>query len=132
MRARCVAPGFVAVMALTGCGHQPVAQRSSPAAEDAKGHWVLESYDTKRGYTFDKDGVRYEAHCTGYYLSADSGEEVYYSSPTVNIEEGTCSAVLPYLHKPVRLEQGLDTLYYRSDVSSRVRGRFVFAIIAAK
>ena len=89
-------------------------------------------YGTSEGYTFRKNGVRYETHCTGFYLSSDGGEESYYSRPTVNIEESTCSAVLPYLHKPVPLEQGLDTLYYRSNVNARVKGRSEFTIASAK
>ena len=32
-------------------------------------------------------------------------------------DERVAGAVLPYLHKPIPLEQKLDTLYYRSDLN---------------
>jgi|HubBroStandDraft_4_1064222.scaffolds.fasta_scaffold14353_4 hypothetical protein len=61
--------------------------------------WILESYDEQKGYVFRKDGMRYKTHCTRSYLSG-----------TGNLPEATseseCSAVLPYLHKPLPLEQG--------------------------
>lgn len=120
------------VLAQVGCSHQATPQRNSPSAPDNAGQWVLESYDKNKGYTFLKDGVRYQAHCSGYYLSADGDDEVYDSRPTVNIEESTCSAVLPYLRAPLPLEQGLDTLYFRSNLNGRVKGRLEFKITEAR
>jgi hypothetical protein len=130
--ASCKVALFLAVQMLLGCSHEVAPQRNSSTARDDTGQWVLESYDAKEGYTFLRNGVHYQTHCTGYYLSMDGADEVYYSRPSVNIEESSCSTVLPFLRKPVHLEQGLDTLYYRSSVNSRVKGRFEFTITKAK
>ena len=66
---------------------------------DVSGQWILESYDEKKGYVFRKDGIHYKTHCRLSYL---------YEAGNVQpaISENECSAVLPYLHKPLPLEQG--------------------------
>ncbi len=66
---------------------------------DVSGQWILESYDEKKGYVFRKDGVHYKTHCRLSYLY-EAGNVQPASS------ENECSAVLPYLHKPLPLEQG--------------------------
>jgi hypothetical protein len=66
---------------------------------DETGQWFLESYDEKTGYVFRKDGIRYTTHC-----------KVSYLHDAVNVlpaaSESECSAVLPYFHKSLPLEQG--------------------------
>jgi hypothetical protein len=63
------------------------------------GQWFLESYNEKSGYVFRKDGIHYTAHCKISYL-----HEAANVLPAAS--ESECSAVLPYLHKPLPLEQG--------------------------
>lgn len=83
---------FLALI-LAGCstGVKPPAQNA--------GQWILESYDANKGYVFRKDGVRYMTHCRISYLH--DATNVYPAA-----SESECSAVLPYLHKPLPLEQG--------------------------
>lgn len=69
-----------------------------------KGKWILESYDSNKGYVFVKDGVRYEAHCSGFtYADKDN----QYRLGNLATHEWECSQVLAYIHKPVPTVQTL-------------------------
>lgn len=87
--------------------------------------WVLKSYSADRGYTLEKNGVQYEAHCRGAFPPVLSRDGIDLSAGLVPIPpnsavpyqqssepESHCSAVLLYLHKPVPVRQFGDILMY--------------------
>ncbi len=71
----------------------------APAKTKEAEQWYLESYNERTGYVFRKDGIHYTAHCRISYL-----HEAANVLPAAS--ESECSTVLPYLHKPLSLEQG--------------------------
>ncbi len=97
---------------------------------DVSGQWILESYDEKKGYVFRKDGIHYKTHCRLSYLY-EAGNVQPPSS------ENECSAVLPYLHKLLPLEQGprgpdLQILKFTETHEGRTKGwHCEFTIIEA-
>ena len=100
-------------LALAGCSYH-------------RHQWVLESYDAQTGYVFSRAGARYEAQC--YHVSAPVAHVDIGPYPP----EGECSEVLPYLHKPVPLDQiGDDILTFRMTTGS-IDWSYEFEIVKAK
>ena len=85
-----------------GCGHT-----TTVGIDNHPGQWLLVSYSAEKGYAFAKDGVQYEAHCAGF-ISADAINKLppgFILDTNPAVQEGICSAVLPYLHKPAPVKQ---------------------------
>jgi hypothetical protein len=102
-----MSPRLVAILlvigALFGCGHTiPVGIDNHP------NQWVLESYVATKGYTFIKDGIRYQTHCNYAGIERNDGTD----PPGAATQESDCSIILPYLHKPIPLEMGAHELHY--------------------
>jgi hypothetical protein len=127
--------GLLLVMGIAaGCGHT-----ITVGIDNHPGQWVLVSYSAEKGYVFSKDGVQYEAHCAGF-ISADAISKlppgfIFDANPVV--QEGICSAVLPYLHKqaPVKQERpfgGNELALSRAADGSFKEGAWEFVITEAK
>jgi hypothetical protein len=89
---------FIAAMAaslLMGCNHF-IGQKDPP------GQWILESYNSEKGYVFRKDGVRYEAHCGAVIWTKTDGDW----DINEKVSESGCAVILPFLHMIVPLKPG--------------------------
>ncbi len=114
--------GLLMWFAITNVSLPPLLQQKDGINDEHKdppGQWILESYSVVTGYVFRKDGVRYHAHCRGMLeastfkkngLDLSAGLVPIPSGPTQ--PESNCSAILPYLNKPVPLKQfpGVDAV----------------------
>jgi hypothetical protein len=75
-----------------------------------RNQWVLQSYDEKKGYTFVKDGVSYQAHCfaTGHPMLSnnvpDTGSDAMPPDPAFG-NETACTDILIYMRKPTPVKQ---------------------------
>jgi hypothetical protein len=101
------------------------AKGDSHLRKDPPGQWILESYDVQKSYVLRKDGVHYQAHCRGMFnYVAPGGLDLSAGMvpippgatmeplPTPTKPENFCSAILPYLHKPVPFRQSGDVLLF--------------------
>ena len=87
---------------VAGCGHTKTVE-----IDDHSDQWVLENYDSGKGYTFIRGGVQYQTHC----LSAGI-EKNGVVPPMHSTKESDCSIVLSYLHQPIPLEKGAPELHH--------------------
>jgi hypothetical protein len=95
-----------------GCNQSaPEAQKSTPNPQNREqsSQWVLESYDSTKGFTFSKDGLSYLAKCDHiFWKSTGFRQDVH--------DQSECVKLLPYLHKPVPID----------DVSAKINGTLGF------
>jgi hypothetical protein len=80
------------------------------SCDPRRNQWVLQAYDEDKGYTFAKDGVSYQAHCYAMGRPVignnvpDPNPDALPPNPAFGGERD-CTAVLPYLHRPIPIRQ---------------------------
>lgn len=123
---------FVLLASSTAC-NQPASktapQPSSNTNAPQNGQWILESYDSAKGYTFSKDGVTYQTRC---YTISETFGNTSIPSPKFVSDQSQCSGLLLYLHKSTPIfEADDDPRYlnfttteglYRVDIELQIEG----------
>jgi hypothetical protein len=107
---------------LAGCDRVAV-------SKDPPGQWILESYDSEKGYVFRKDGVRYQAHCNAVVWTKASGDW----NINEEVSEGDCATVLPFLHKTLSLAPGgKPDIVHFDKYDPEIKWTYAFKITEAK
>jgi hypothetical protein len=101
-----------------GKGDLPKEVVPDSPTQQQNGQWVLQSYDSAKGYTFNKDGVSYQTKCfriegkvkktddpaglrgLGYVLDGPNRFHMDIK------EQSQCSELLEFIHKPISLTNG--------------------------
>jgi hypothetical protein len=103
---------------LIGCSHS-AREREKPTPI---GQWVLESYDSAKGYTFSKDGVVYQTTCF----------EIKGTRVRDEMQSLCARDLLPYIHKVVPITQNGDSLYFTITYGDGISDKIIFSIVKVK
>lgn len=118
MRGRSI---LLVLIASVGCRSAPKPVDLTPVnavASQPSSQWILESYDSVKGYTFSKDGVSYQTKCFRIEGKVDSTDDpaalrglgyVLDGSSRFHMDiknQSQCNELLNYIHKPVTLTNG--------------------------
>jgi hypothetical protein len=94
-----------------------------------KNQWMLQSYDSAKGYTFVKDGIAYHAHCFAVGRPMlpnnvpDTNPDAMPPDAPIGGESG-CADILPYLGKSVPLRQDGEILLFTEPQSQNFKLEF--------
>jgi hypothetical protein len=110
---------LITAILIVGCNHSSLSDVPSPhgtTKPQQSGQWVLESYDSTKGYTFSKDGVSYLTKCDRIAWMHQAGVSDPNGLQMDVRNQSQCVELLPYLHKPVLLGDSSEnyngTLYF--------------------
>jgi hypothetical protein len=89
-------------VSLLGCS-RPTLKASSEPSQQKNSQWILESYDSVKGFTFSKDGVSYLTKCSRIVWVHQPGISNPNGFQMDVYDQNQCVELLPYLHKVVPL-----------------------------
>jgi hypothetical protein len=97
---------LVLLVFLAACS-QPSPKADPPAVSNTaptqSGQWILQNYDSDKGYTFRRDGVSYQTRCD-HVFHKGTGIRQDASDQTL------CVRVLPYLHKTIPIDNASENI----------------------
>jgi hypothetical protein len=93
-------------VSLASCNHSVPNSTASPSSnprQQQNGQWVLESYDSTKGFTFSKNGVLYVTKCDHIsWKISNYRADIQYQSQ--------CTMILSYLHKTIPMDDSSESI----------------------